>query len=443
LRRTSFAERGVRAEEAGTQRLGRIHLAPGFTRANAYAYLYAAFFSICLLAFLSFIQPYTLNVNLGIPENMQGRATLTLGALNEIITLLLIGPFGALSDKVGRRVVYALGFLWIGAGFAVIPFSSTFTELVLATMFWSVGAAAVGAMLSTVLADTPQERSRGALVGLTGICQGFGILLGIFVLSRLPRFFAAGGMDPIVAGRLTYATATVLCVITALVCLLGLRRAPPAAVAEHETLRHLLRAGVAAAAHNPRIVLAYCANFIARADLAIIGTYFSLRLTQAGIESHMSGPEAIANAGRVYGMAQLAALLTAVAFLFFADRLNRVTVVILAMVLAAIGYTWVGLTDPLSPVIYAAAVMMGVGELCAILAAQLLLGQEAPLHLRGSVIGLAGIFGSLGTLFANLFGGWLYDVADRSAPFLLIGACNVVILAFALRVRARHPAPAT
>lgn len=417
-------------------------LAAGFTRGNAYAYLYAAFFSICLLAFVSFIQPYTLNTNLGIPENLQGRATLVLGALNEIVTLLLIGPFGALSDKIGRRPVYVLGFLWIGAGFAVIPFSSTFTELVVTTMFWGVGAAAVGAMLATVLADTPHERSRGALVGLTGVCQGFGVLLGIFVLSRLPRIFVANGFDAITAGRLTYWTATALCLLTALVCFVGLKRGRPAQVAERVTLRHLLREGMTAATHNRRIVLGYCANFIARADLAIVGTYFSLRLNQAGLESGMSGPAAIENAGRVYGMAQLAALVSAIVFLFYADRFNRVTVVIIAMALAAIGYTWVGVTDPLSPVIYAAAIMMGIGELCAILCGQLLLGQEAPLHIRGSVFGLAGICGSVGTLFANLVCGELYDVWSKSAPFLVIGICNLAILAFALRVRARHPVPA-
>ncbi len=422
-------------DTSATQRLFFIWLAPGITRRNALAYLFAAVFSVCLLAFLSFIQPYTLNVNLGIPEDQQGRATLLLGVLNEVITLLLVGPFGALSDKVGRRPVFVLGFLWIGAGFAVIPFSQTFAQLVVTTMFWAVGASAIGAMLATVLADTPQERSRGALVGLSGICQGLGVLLAVFLLSRLPQAYSLQGFDPVAAGRLTYWTATALCLLTAFVCYFGLKREPLAAAAARESVRHLLREG-GAAASNRRILLGYLVNFIARADIAVIGTYFSLRLTQAGLERGFAAGEAIARAGIISGVAQLAALLWAIVFLALSDRMDRVSVVIAAMALAFVGYTWVGLTqDPLSPIIYAAAIMMGIGEMSAILSGQLLLGQEAPLRIRGSVFGLAGIFGSVGILTANLLGGWLYDVWTKAAPFFVIGACNLLILGFAVYVR--------
>jgi MFS family permease len=82
---------------------------------------------------------------------------------------------------------------------------------------------------------------------------------------------------------------------------------------------------------------------------------------------------------------------------------------------------------------------MGLGELGAILSAQLLLGQEAPLRLRGAVLGLAGLFGSLGVLFANLVAGPLYDFWSHSAPFYVVGACNLVVLAWAVWVRFRYP----
>jgi hypothetical protein len=42
---------------------------------------------------------------------------------------------------------------------------------------------------------------------------------------------------------------------------------------------------------------------------------------------------------------------------------------------------------------------------------------------------------TVGFLFANLFGGWLYDVWTKAAPFFIIGACNLLVLGFALYVR--------
>ena len=50
-------------------RLGPIWLNAGVTRRNAFTYFYAAFFTIGMVAFLSFMQPYLLTENLGIPAD--------------------------------------------------------------------------------------------------------------------------------------------------------------------------------------------------------------------------------------------------------------------------------------------------------------------------------------------------------------------------------------
>jgi MFS family permease len=128
------------------------------------------------------------------------------------------------------------------------------------------------------------------------------------------------------------------------------------------------------------------------------------------------------------------------------DRLDRVTALALAMALAAVGYTALGLIgDPASTDIYFFLILLGVGELSAILAGQALLGQQAPRDFRGSVIGLAGFCGALGVLGAHSFGGWLFDAWRPGAPFVMMGLVNLIVflLAVLVRVRARHaPAPA-
>ena len=67
------------------------------------------FVSIGLLVFLNFQQPYVLEVMLGIPEQEHGRVIAKMGLVHEIVLISLVGPFGALSDRIGRRPVAGHG----------------------------------------------------------------------------------------------------------------------------------------------------------------------------------------------------------------------------------------------------------------------------------------------------------------------------------------------
>ena len=165
-----------------SQRLGPIWLTTGITRRNALTYLYASFFTIGIVSFMSFMQPYVLAENLNIPRDQQGGVTGMLSFSYELIMLILIAPMGALADKIGRRPIYVVGFLWIGAALAIFPIAQNLTQLIMGRMFFAVGAAAITAMMSTVLADYPQERSRGLLVAASGIANGLGAMTLVITL---------------------------------------------------------------------------------------------------------------------------------------------------------------------------------------------------------------------------------------------------------------------
>jgi chromate transport protein ChrA len=106
---------------------------------------------------------------------------------------------------------------------------------------------------------------------------------------------------------------------------------------------------------------------------------------------------------------------------------------------AALAYLACGLVDDprQTGLMLAVAVMLGVGQIAAIIAGQTLLGQEAPRDLRGAVFGLAGVVASAAILFTNAFGGWLYDSVSRGGPIFLLAAVNFAIFAFGLRVARR------
>ena len=414
-------------------RLGPVRLSPGYTRWNARTYLFAAFITIGMLAFVSFIQPFLLNANLEIPEGEQGRALAVLNTANEIVSLLLVAPFGALSDKIGRRPVYALGFLWLAAGFFLYPLARTFPQLLACALFFSVGVAAVGCMLATVLADIPREESRGLFVGITGFCQGLGATLAVLVLGKVPQRLAADGMDAVTAGRITLGIAAGLCLLTAALCWLGLRRGTPSELGEREPLSAVLRTGVQAARANPRIWFAYMLQFVSFADRIVIGTFFSARLQQTAIANGQTVAEAVSAATKPFVIANSAGLLFAIFFGLALDKMNRVKAGVVAMAIAGIGYMAGGFVgDPQSEWITLVAILLGTGQICAIIASQTVLGQEAPQDVRGAVFGLAGVFASCGILFTTSVGGWLYDVLSKGSPFFLIGFVNLAIMAFGI-----------
>jgi MFS family permease len=215
-----------------------------------------------------------------------------------------------------------------------------------------------------------------------------------------------------------------------------LSRGTPSQTAPRESLMEVIRDGIHAARGNPRIWLGYLLSFAARGDLVVIGTFFTLRLTQAGIDAGLSVPDASDAARRPYIIAQTAALLWSLVFGVLMDRLDRVTAGIAAMGLAAVAYLAAALVgDPASTWIVPVAIALGIGQLSAILSGQTLLGQEAPRDVRGAVFGLSSICGSIGILVTTLIGGFLYDSVSRGGPFLLLGSLNLLILLFALVVR--------
>ncbi|MBC8025398.1 MAG: MFS transporter [Steroidobacteraceae bacterium] len=421
-------------------RFAGITLAPGYRGAHAASYLCGAFVTIGLFAFIAYFQPFLLNENLRLADGVQGRTLAGLNFGNELLALLLVAPFGALADKVGRRAVYAFGFLWMGAGFLLYPLASTVPQLLGCALFFSVGVAAVGTMLGTVLADTPAESSRGRMVGIAGFFQGLGAAVFVFVLGHLPKQLVESGMDMHAAGRLTLWIAAALCVVSAVIVFAGLKRGSPSERAPALPLTRILSDGIAAARANPRIWFAYLLQFGSFGDRVVLGTFLALRLQQAWLERGVDMAGAVDRARVPFVVAMVAGLVTALVVGVLLDRLDRVKIGVAAMALAAGAYFACGfIDDPMhSTLLMAVAVLLGAGQIAAIIAGQTLLGQEAPRDVRGAVFGLAGICASAGILFTNGVGGWLYDFVARGGPFFLLAGVNFVVFLFGLRLMRRR-----
>jgi MFS family permease len=409
----------------GGVNFGPVMLAPGISKLNAWAFLFAAFASVALNSFVSIIMPYVLNVNIGLPTGEQGRVAGDLVFYGELVLISLSGVIGAWADQYGRRVVLVVGLLFLGMGYIALGYANNVPQLIAIRMFATLGIAAVTVMITTIQVDYPQRESLGKMVGFTGISIGIGAVMIGVVFTRLPDWYTGMGYAPLEASRMTMLTMTGLCVVTAVVLRFGLVGGPPPQVRAKQPLKLLLAQGIQAARINPKLVLAYGCAFVGRADLVVVGTFYSLWLTQAGIASGMGADEAAKTAGGMFAVVMTAALLWAPVLGWLNDRLDRTLVMSISLLLALIGYCVMGLLgDPLGPWLIPASIVLGIGQMSVTLASNTLLGQEAPPEFRGAVVGTFSVFGAAGILFVTSVGGRMYDAIGPTAPFIMIGVLN-------------------
>ncbi|NCA71028.1 MAG: MFS transporter [Sphingobacteriia bacterium] len=426
-----------------TYRIGPIYLAPTIQPRHGWSFLVAAFFSIGLMIFISIGQTYILNEHLGVAEEIQGTISGQLVFLTEIVTLLLFLPAGVLMDRIGRRGVYAAGFLILALTYALYPLAESVEALYLYRIIYAIGVVAVAGGLSTVLADYPAERSRGKLVAIVGVLSGLGVVLISQGLGSLPRVFTDAGFDGVMAGRITHFIVAGLAVSVALLIFWGLKPGAPVARKARLSVRQLFIGGFAQA-RNPRILLAYSSAFIARGDQSVNAIFLVLWGTLAGKAAGMDSAAAVLSGTMIFVMAQIAALVWAPILGPMIDRIDRVTGMAICMALAALGNLGVlALSDPLSAIGPVFFILLGIGQISVYLGGQSLIGQEAPVAQRGSVLGAFNVAGAIGILLITPIGGFLFDRVDPRAPFVIVGIINVMLMFASIYVRMRFPTDRT
>lgn len=420
------------------KKFGPIRLMQGVTVGNMFTYYFATVTSLLLFTFLPQFQPFLLTEVLNIPESQQGVLSGNLQFFAEIIILLSIGTWGTLSDKIGRKFVFSIGFVLMGLALYFYPSVDSVLTLFTFRGLFALGSSAVTTMISTVIADYAMDEDRGKASGFQGIGNGIGALLTVFLVLQLPKIFVADGMSEFEAGRITYLAMMGVAIFSAIILYIGLQNRTKTQAEQKKGFIEIAKEGIAAAS-DPGVALAYMAAFISRGDLAIVGTFFTLWVVTYGTtQKGLSTAEALATAGIIIGISQTMALITAPIFGVLSDRMNRANAVILAVALASIGYgSTIFVTDPTGPSVFIVAALIGIGEICGVIASGVLIAQQAPRDIRGSVIGIFSLCGTFGIMTATGIGGQLFDKWLPQGPFILFSILGFVVVIIGLAIRKR------
>ena len=85
-------------------------------------------------------------------------------------------PFGKLSDRIGHRMLLALGLLVLIAADLVLAFSSHWLGVVLGVSLWGLHMGMTQGLLATMVADAAPQHLRGTAFGFFNLMSGFALL---------------------------------------------------------------------------------------------------------------------------------------------------------------------------------------------------------------------------------------------------------------------------
>lgn len=409
---------------------GPVNLLPGIKPANMSVYVIGALFAMLFSTFVPQAQPFLLTEILHIPESQQGTLSGYLGLAATIVGLIMPGIWGTLSDKTGRRIVYALGFLISALGVAIYPLAGSIIGLYLCRALFATGSTASQTMSTAILADYVDNKDRGKAYGMASAASGIGALLTVFLFLKLPDLFMQSGLNAQLAARYTYWIVAFVGVIAMFVMLTGLAKKSKSQAEEKRSALQIAGDALKAARADPVIFLAYGVTFAATGAITVIGTFFTLWIVTYGTtRGGLTSAEALARAGMIMGITQMMGLISGPIFGIISDRIPRVLAVMLSAGLTAAAYAaTLFISNPLSGVMIVLGLFLGLVQISGVITGGALIAQQTPDSVRGSVMGFYNFCAALGTMLASVLGGFLFDHWLPQGPFALSAALSLMIV---------------
>jgi MFS family permease len=345
--------------------------------------------------------PYRIGVALGIYGLSQG---------------LLQLPFGALSDRIGRKTMIVLGLIAFGIGSMIAASATTIGGMILGRLLQ--GAGAVGSVVLALVADLTAEKSRTKAMALVGMSIGFSFLLAIVTGPAIAGWVGVAGIFWLMALLALAGIAITLFVVPA---------PPPRLHTERGT--KTVPALIGASLRDAQLL---------RLNFGIFALHAMLTASFLVVPALLRGTLAVST--RDQWMVYLPVLLVSVAVMapaiIAAERYRRMKSVLVGAVAAlAVSQLMLALGGQDEYVLLAGLVLFFSGFNIMEASLPSLVTKMAPAGSTGTATGIYSSSQFLGIFAGGILGGWIHQAAGTAAVFFFAGALALIWLLVAAGMR--------
>lgn len=326
-------------------------------------------------------------------------------------------PFGSMSDKVGRKPTILFGLLIFLVGSLICAYATDIYTLMLGRFLQ--GAGAIGSVVTAMIADLVEEKTRGHAMAIMG---------GFIAMS----FAVAMALGPVIASHFGISVIFVITAILSLVAIVILF----AKVPTPPKIKHIYHGKTSTKdiIKDPNLLGMIIINAMQKGLMTAAFVIIPVFLTQPEYGFNW----AKSDLWMVYLPAMIAGLVAMGPAAVFGEKRNiPKQIFMLSIVLFAASFLIMGLTNS-SALFVTAVIFFFIAFNMMEPLVQSMISKFAKVHQKGAALGIANSAAYFFTFIGGTFAGLYLDISSRETLGLTIGGIALAWLLFTA-VKMKNP----